>query len=595
MAAPLEIGGIEIPWTNTFPPEDETFMAPYVKQKRQTQTLQKGWQKTKEHRPLPCDIIFDENVEIFLRDGIKIYCDIIRPVTKEEVPALLAVSPYGKGGHGFLIFESSPFRIGVPISTTSGLEKFESLDPAEWASRGYAMVNVDIRGSWESEGNVYIEGSQPGVDVSDMVEHIAKLDWCNGSLGMQGNSWLAASQWSAAVQCPPSLKAIAPWEGFTDKYRDVVCRGGIPKTDFANFVFDKTIRGRQKREDIGEALRRHPLMNAYWEDKRLDVSKINIPVYAVASYSSGIHGFGTVRGFNEAGTSSKWLRFHATQEWYDLYLRKNNDDLQKFFDRYLKGIQNGWEETTPVRVSVLTYGNRFEKQPIENIPFDQYPPKETQYRTVYLSPSATMEDSPAREVSTASYQSDELSAKAAEFIYTFKENTTLIGYAKAKLWLSCNDTDDMDVHLSLRKVDKDGKVREHNNVPWVSLPAGVDNQEDIPQTNVVKHLGPTGVLRISHRAQDPTLSTPVIPFHPHDKEEKVPPGTIVSAEIGFWPMGITFEKGEGLMLRIQGFLDQCNEFAEHIHGKPKNLNRGEHIVHIGGDHESSLILPVVPI
>lgn len=35
-------------------------------------------------------------------------------------------------------------------------------DPAEWCPRGYVIVNVDIRGTWESEGNIYIEGSQMG-------------------------------------------------------------------------------------------------------------------------------------------------------------------------------------------------------------------------------------------------------------------------------------------------------------------------------------------------------------------------------------------------------------------------------------------------
>lgn len=37
-----------------------------------------------------------------------------------------------------------------------------SVDPAEWVSRGYAVVNVDIRGSWDSEGDLYIEGMAAG-------------------------------------------------------------------------------------------------------------------------------------------------------------------------------------------------------------------------------------------------------------------------------------------------------------------------------------------------------------------------------------------------------------------------------------------------
>lgn len=30
----------------------------------------------------------------------KIYCDIFRPVTDTKIPAILAISPYGKNGHG---------------------------------------------------------------------------------------------------------------------------------------------------------------------------------------------------------------------------------------------------------------------------------------------------------------------------------------------------------------------------------------------------------------------------------------------------------------------------------------------------------------
>src|SRR5277367_3275942 len=49
------------------------------------------------------------------------------------------------------------------------------------------------------------------------------------------------------------------------------------------------------------------------------------------------------------------LRIHDTQEWYDLYQPVTNDELQKFFDRYTKGIENGWESTPKVRVSLLGY------------------------------------------------------------------------------------------------------------------------------------------------------------------------------------------------------------------------------------------------
>lgn len=199
-----------------------------------------------------------------------------------------------------------------------------------------------------------------GIDGFDTVEFIAGQPWCNGAVSMCGNSWLATEQWATAIQQPPSLKCIAPWEAFTDKYRDLVCRGGVPKTNFASFVFNKTIRGRTQREDIAGALAKWPLFNAYWADKVYDTSGITIPIYALASYSSGNHGSGTVRGWRNAASKEKWIRFHATQEWFDLYTPRYIDDLQRFFDRYLKGIENGWEQTPRARISILTYGNRFE-------------------------------------------------------------------------------------------------------------------------------------------------------------------------------------------------------------------------------------------
>ena len=49
------------------------------------------------------------------------------------------------------------------------------------------------------------------------------------------------------------------------------------------------------------------------------------------------------------------LRIHTTQEWHDLYQPQNNNELQRFFDRYTKGIENDWESTPRVRVSLLGY------------------------------------------------------------------------------------------------------------------------------------------------------------------------------------------------------------------------------------------------
>ena len=59
-----------------------------------------------------------------------------------------------------------PFRAGVPRSWTSDLEKFEAPDPAEWCPRGYAVVNVDPRGVFDSDGDIAVFGTQASLLVT---------------------------------------------------------------------------------------------------------------------------------------------------------------------------------------------------------------------------------------------------------------------------------------------------------------------------------------------------------------------------------------------------------------------------------------------
>lgn len=54
-------------------------------------------------------------------------------------------------------------------------------------------------------------------------------------------------------------------------------------------------------------------------------------------------------------SNSNRLRVHPTQEWHDIYSEACNDELLKFFDHYLKGVENDWESTPEVRISLLKY------------------------------------------------------------------------------------------------------------------------------------------------------------------------------------------------------------------------------------------------
>jgi predicted acyl esterase len=59
-------------------------------------------------------------------------------------------------------------------------------------------------------------------------------------------------------------------------------------------------------EDPFAMLDKYPLVNAYWEDKRADVSRITVPSYTLASYSTMLHTYGSVRGYREMSCQNKW-------------------------------------------------------------------------------------------------------------------------------------------------------------------------------------------------------------------------------------------------------------------------------------------------
>lgn len=167
----------------------------WVPFQHEVRVLPKGWVRDLGRRPLAQDTVCEKDVAITLRDGTTLYGDVFRPVGSAAVPAILPWSPYRKSGAGYFSIDTIPHRAGVPRDRTSGLEKFDAPDPAEWVPRGYAVVNVDARGAYDSEGDIVHFGTQEGRDGYDTVEWIAAQPWCNGAVGMAGTSWLSVAQW----------------------------------------------------------------------------------------------------------------------------------------------------------------------------------------------------------------------------------------------------------------------------------------------------------------------------------------------------------------------------------------------------------------
>lgn len=265
---------------------------------------------------------------------------------------IVSWSPYGKTSGTSRMYTMLRTFVRVNQHKLSRLMKWEGADPAWWCARGYAVCQPDARSAARSEGGIQFFGEQEGRDAHALIEWLTEQPWCTGKNGMAGNSWLAVCQWFTAAEQPPHLAAIAPWEGFSDIYRDIMMQGGIPDLGFMNNVSGK-LQGSGRVENPTKALAAHPLVDDYWNTKAARVDRITIFAYVVASYSNTVHTFGTFRAWQRLTNSERWLRIHDRQKWPDFYQEENQQDLQRFSDHYLKEVDNGWEQTPRVRYSLL--------------------------------------------------------------------------------------------------------------------------------------------------------------------------------------------------------------------------------------------------
>ncbi len=526
-----------------------------------------GYRRTTEN-----GMIIEKDVAVPMRDGVDIYIDMFRPDNGEAVPVLIAWSAYGK--HSPQRLEHFPADTGVPAGKLSQYTAFESPDPAYWCPAGYAVIYVDPRGIWGSEGVAEsIWGVEEGADYHDLIEWAGTQEWSTGKVAMAGVSYLAIIQWLAAATQPPHLAAMNPWEGVSDLYREFAFHAGMPETQFHPWWHEGTVYSKTKVEDTVAMRIAHPLWDEYWETKRADFSKITVPAYVVASWSDhGLHTRGTLEAYKALGSEQKWLEIHGRKKWGYYYDDQSVARQRAFFDHFLKGEDTEVTSWPPVRLEIRDryyVGDVREEQ--------SWPLERTDYQQLYLdAASSALATAPAGTEASGTYDPED-EADHVYFDYTFDADTELVGNAKLKLWVEADGSDDMDLFVALQKFDADGQPV---NFPFFSI---WDNG------NVA-----LGWLRVSHRELDEERSTPQQPWLLHRREQKLSSGEIVPVEIEILPSGTVFHAGQTLRLLIQG--TDVNKYPA---GTPtqrhhSDRNHGGHIIHTGGSHDSHLLIPVLP-
>jgi uncharacterized protein len=528
-----------------------------------------GWPGMEYSSSVDLGMQIERNVTVPMRDGKLLRVDLYRPEHPTgPLPVLIAWSPYGK--HGQLDWRYWPGN-DVPVEELSPYTCFETPDPAYWAGQGYAVIMADARGAWGSEGNVTMFGPEEAEACYDLVEWAGTQDWSNGKVGMSGVSWYSSIQWLVAALNPPHLAAINPWEGFSDLYYEVAAHGGIPETAFTPMLAPLISFTHEMVEDVSALAMEHPYDDVYWASKRADLSAIRVPAFIVASWSDhGLHTRGTLEGYRRVSSAQKWLMIHGRKKWQNFYQQDNLRRQTRFFDQFLKGEHTEVETWAPVAVEVRESYYHGELR-AEN----EWPLARTEYTPFFLDAAAgRLTEKPSEQQATATYHA---LTGSVTLSHTFSCDTEVTGYAKLRLWVEADGSDDMDLFVALQKIGADGQKVDF---PFFST---------FNDGNVA-----LGWLRVSRRELDESASTLQQPKYAHRRDQPLAPGEIVPVDIEIWPSGTLFKAGETLRLVVQGH--DVNRYADGLFAQRHDYlkNAGQHILHTGGRYDSHLLLPVIP-
>jgi putative CocE/NonD family hydrolase len=554
-----------------------------------------------------------------MRDGVHLSVDIYQPAAPGRYPGLLSITPY---------------------DNNSGWK-----ERAKWfAQRGYAVVLADSRGRYDSEGEWDPFAAKHKTDGYDLVEWVAKQEWCNGRVGMYGPSYMGWETWWTATQAPPSLKAIVPEVAPPDQFWNAPYQNGV----LVAWIFDwqAGMAGRTAQavgdgpyggfaETRAEDMMRTPyidlnrsrgVMDAPWFETwikdnlstadywkaiayqgKANYSRVTVPSLAISGWFDANHpgtpmnyiGVKQFGGTPEArhprlviGPWTHWpvaTRNLAGIDYGPEAAIDWDGYVTRWFDHFLKAVDNGVENDPPVHVFVMGVNQwRAESDwPLPETQWTKYylhghgkanslkgdgalntaPPDKETFDTYVYDP-ATPTRSPFTGGHIDGAVDTRLSAIGDEvLVYStpqLKEDVEVVGPITATLFAatSAHDTDWM-----MRLID----VRPDGSTLFLT----------------------DGVLRA--RSRDPEN-------HGRFTAEKlnvVDPNRIYEYTLEFWRgTGNIFQKGHRIRVEISSsffpyYLRNLNSGDDNI-GLETNAVVATQRVYHDAQHPSSIVLPVIP-
>jgi putative CocE/NonD family hydrolase len=510
--------------------------------------------------------------------------------------------------------------------------------------RDYAYIGVNLRGTGCSEGTFDFFQPQEAVDGAAVVEWVTDQPWSNGRVGMIGKSYPGITQLFVAAQQPEGLAAIAPGHFFADAYRDVARPGGIMNHGFAtlwSFIGRPSYEFQSSPQEVlaGDpdclrgstqeltGLPTNPfvqLLQHPWDDELVRerspmtyLDRIEVPMLATLSWQDEQLASrqtdllarlddrcGRRRGGPPLGDVRR-TRPRSCQWWANL---TNGDhgmsrtpfalaDLERFYDHFLLGADNGWEDRPRVQVWweagrhggeapgwVTELEHWSEARRAGDGRLAAWPLHLRSGGGLSAEPAASGEAAStytytpvagSQGVANPAYGYPDLpfaylwgqtppeGTYAAWTSEPFAEDRTLLGSASLDLWLASAASPDVDLQVTLTEVRPDG-------------------QEVYVQQ---------GWLRASQRALDPRLSTELRPYQTHQEVDAalLVPGEPVLARVELFPFGHLVRAGSRLRVWVEAptALPQLWAFT------PSPVPTPVRVLH-DAEHPSRLVLPLVP-
>ncbi|MFW6140441.1 MAG: CocE/NonD family hydrolase [Acidobacteriota bacterium] len=559
---------------------------------------------------------------VTMRDGTQIAIDIIRPAVdgkpvEEPLPVIWTHTRYRRASQddeGNIHSTAESFYI-IPL-----------------LKHGYVVAAADVRGSGASFGTWQgIFTKEETQDAYEINEWLASQPWCDGQVGMFGGPYLGITQLMAASTQPPHLKAIFPMVALFDLY-EIGSPGGVLRDDFLRtwseltqimdtqpgvIPVDEDPEGKMLKKALEEHHGNRSLVEIMASLKYRDDQDPVTQAYPFREW----HPAGFIKEINDSG-----IPMYIWGGWFDSFTKdtfliyKNfttprklligawshspgNKEIRdhefnllaveqlRWFDYWLKGIDNGIMEKPPIRYHLMEDPgqNRWKTA-------QEWPLPETESISYYFSegPSGSVEsvndgilntESPPSESASDPYTIDYTTtsgtatrwdnAVGGDFSYPDMTSNDKKGltYTTEPLREDIQITGHPVVHLCLSSSHEDGDV-------FVYL-------EEVDE-NGFSHYLTEGVLRLSHRTlRQPPYDNLGLPYHRCFEEdiEPVTPGKIVKLVFDMQPISNIFNAGHRIRVTLTG-ADKDNAATQILEPPPT------YIVYRNADYPSHIHLPV---